>query len=724
MDKSNDIYYVRPAGRHLLTIGRDLIQDQYAAVVELVKNAYDADSPDVELTFKISQDRNNLTVTIADLGHGMSRDTVINKWLVPSTDDKFERKISPKGRIMQGRKGIGRYAASILGDTLLLDTVTEDGKRTEVLIEWKDFEKAEFLDDVEILVTTTQSDRPSGTILTITGGIGHISEWDDEQVNKLKFELKKLIPPISSDLIPNFKEDIFEIYLNLINFYSNQESRISEQIKPYPIFELYDYRISGGIDEDGKGDLIFENNKAKNTIIENIKFDNEKSTRCGNLFFDLRVYDRDKESIEVLINRGLKDEAGNYVGKNQARNLLNEYNGIGVYRNGFRIRPLGDPDFDWLELNKQRVQDPSRKIGSDQVIGYVLIEPEEQSHLEEKSARDGLRENQAYKSLRILARSVISELESRRFIYRQKVGLSRKAVKVEKEIKKLFSFDDLKNGIRSKLIKSGVSQKDADDIIEIISEKEQENNVIVEEIRRTVAIYQGQATLGKIVNVVLHEGRKPLNFFKNQLKNLDFWAKELKEEYSQDTLDEVLEIADGLGANSRLLVELFRRLDPLAAGKRGSKREFNIYKALNGATQVFENELIENKIVLKIDCPKELTLFGWENDIYVILTNLIDNSIYWITNKNVTKREIEISVGYNNGLDYIDYRDTGPGIEDYLIESEVIFDPEFSTKPEGTGLGLAIAGEAAIRNDLELKAFSSNTGAYFRLQPIEGLKND
>jgi signal transduction histidine kinase len=70
-------------------------------------------------------------------------------------------------------------------------------------------------------------------------------------------------------------------------------------------------------------------------------------------------------------------------------------------------------------------------------------------------------------------------------------------------------------------------------------------------------------------------------------------------------------------------------------------------------------------------------------------------------------------------LQYIDYRDTGPGIEDHLIESEVIFEPDFSTKPEGTGLGLAIAGEAATRNGLELKAFASDTGAYFRLQPKE-----
>jgi C4-dicarboxylate-specific signal transduction histidine kinase len=99
------------------------------------------------------------------------------------------------------------------------------------------------------------------------------------------------------------------------------------------------------------------------------------------------------------------------------------------------------------------------------------------------------------------------------------------------------------------------------------------------------------------------------------------------------------------------------------------------------------------------------------------MTNLIENSIFWITNKNTKTKHISVTVNFDKTLVFIDYRDTGPGIEPHLIESEVIFEPEFSTKPNGQGLGLAIAGEAAMRNGLELKAYASDTGAYFRLQP-------
>ena len=109
---------------------------------------------------------------------------------------------------------------------------------------------------------------------------------------------------------------------------------------------------------------------------------------------------------------------------------------------------------------------------------------------------------------------------------------------------------------------------------------------------------------------------------------------------------------------------------------------------------------------------------SWSKDIYAIFTNLIDNSLYWMSEKEVCKRTITIELlTESDSLQHIDYRDTGPGIEPALIETEVIFEPQFSTKPNGTGLGLAIAGEAAERNGLELKVYEYERGAFFRLQP-------
>jgi len=709
---SSGTYKIRPAGRHILTIGRDLIQDCYAAVVELVKNAYDADSRDVNIEFRAKPDRSGYAIVITDHGHGMSRDTVIHKWMVPSTRDKLDRRQSPAGRIMQGRKGVGRYAASILGTDLLLETVTPQGEKTTLLVEWNTFEAATYLDDVEILIETAEVSEPSGTRLTMTGDGELLGEWNQKQFDKLRFELKKLISPVSAAISDEVNDDEFRISLEIDGFPDVQD--VTETIEPYPIFDLFDYRITGRIGADGKGALTYSLQKARNTTEDKIRFDAGGPTGCGELVFDIRVYDREREAIDSLLERGLNK----YVGKLQARQLLNEYNGIGVYRNGFRIRPLGDAAFDWVELNKRRVQNPSKFIGSDQAIGYVLVQSDEESGLIEKSARDGLKENSAYSSLKKITTLIISKLEERRFSYRLQAGLGRSSRNIDRKIEKLFSTDELKKTVRSSLLKYGVGKDVVTDVIEIISRDAEDKNKVADDIRQTVAIYQGQATLGKIINVILHEGRRPLNYFRNQIPNLRYWYDSFLKTGDAGKLETFMPIAEGVGQNAEVFVKLFSRLDPLAAGKRTARKPLDLKKTIRNSLSVFDEEMKTYHVVAKVEGPDDFRFSSWQQDIYAIFTNLVDNSIYWMNEKNVPKREITIEVVTDgDSLLHVDYRDTGPGIEPDLIASEVIFEPQFSTKPSGTGLGLAIAGEAATRNGLELKSFESEQGAWFRLQP-------
>ena len=166
-----------------------------------------------------------------------------------------------------------------------------------------------------------------------------------------------------------------------------------------------------------------------------------------------------------------------------------------------------------------------------------------------------------------------------------------------------------------------------------------------------------------------------------------------------------------------MFVTLFGRLDPLAASRRSKPRELDICAEIKGCIAVFEGELNEAEITVHFDFAKPHRLLFRREDIYSIFTNLIDNSIHWIKEKKSTKKEIHIQIELEGDrVRHIDYRDSGPGIADSLIEDDLIFDPEFSTKEGGTGLGLAIAGEAATRNGLELIAIRSEHGAYFRLQ--------
>jgi signal transduction histidine kinase len=707
MNKKNT-FKIRPAGRHLLTIGEDLIQDAYAAVIELVKNAYDADSPDVRISINKKKDNNEYTIVILDHGHGMTLETVKNRWLVPSTPDKKERRISPSGRVMQGSKGIGRYASAILGDNLELITITAKGEKNVISINWSDFNKAEYLDDVPVIVETVSSKEKSGTKLTITG---NSLIWDKDRFDKLRFELKKLIPPIKI----KSKDEKFLIYLNITGF--NDYNNIKEKIEPFPIMDFFDYRISGHINTRGKGSLVYSSQKARNIADEEIQIDLGQPTKCGKLDFDIRAYDRDKESIESLINRGLTDSDKNYLSNQEARKVLNDYNGIGVYRNGFRIRPLGDAEFDWLKLNKRRVQNPSRCIGSDQFIGYVFIESEEKSGLIEKSARDGLKVNTSYDALIEATISVIAKLEEKRFKFRKDTGLGRTGRNINKRLDALYFNEELRKEIITQLKKHRLKNEILDEIGNTFDNDADKKAKLADEIRDAVGIYQGQATLGKIINVILHEGRRPLNFFKNQIPNLQFWYNTLLKSKNTGDYKEFLSIADSFGLNAEILVTLFSRIDPLAMGKRARKNILNLKEAIVKNFSIFNNEMKAANIRFTISGPDDFKYQAWQQDIYAIFTNLIDNSIYWIKEKKCKKRNISVNIVLNGGdLSYIDYRDSGPGIEPDLIADEIIFEPDFSTKPNGTGLGLAIAGEAALRNNLELKVYESDQGAYFRLQ--------
>ena len=714
--KTSTTYKIRPAGRHILTIGRDLIQDNYAAVFELVKNAYDADSPDVNIEFIVTPDRSRYIIVISDHGHGMSKDDVINKWLVPSTQDKLKRQSSPAGRPLQGSKGVGRYAASILGADLLLETVNTKGEKTTAYLKWSSFETASYLDDVEILLETETVSKASGTQLTINGGSETLAEWDQKQFDKLRFELKKLTSPIINVFSNEGRNDAFCISLTVNGF--PEVNNVNEIIEPYPLFDLFDYKISGKISRDGTGMLTYSSQKARNTIEEKIAFNFGEPTVCGELDIDIRVYDREADAIDALIKRGFTDESGKYVQKLEARQILNASNGIGVYRNGFRIRPLGDPDFDWLKLNARRVQNPTRCIGSNQAIGYVQIQPEDQSYLIEKSARDGLKENAAFSQLKEITTQVITELEWRRFNYRKSAGLSRPGFKVESNLQNLFSFDELKRNIETKLTKTAVDQTTTDEIIKLINQDAEEKNKIAEEIRQTVIVYQSQITLGKIINVLLHEGRRPLSYFRNRIPYLKRRYNSFQKNGDSANLEKIMETLDGITENSQFFVNLFKRLDPLAAGKRTAKKPLVLKKIIESAFSVFENEIKSHNISAEISGPDDFRFSAWHQDIYAIFTNLVDNSLYWISQKKSETREItvEFLMG-EGGLVHIDYHDTGPGIEANLIESGVIFEPHFSTKPDGTGLGLAIAVEAAERSGFELKAIESEEGAHFRLQP-------
>jgi signal transduction histidine kinase len=737
---SDITYKIRPAARLIHTIGSDLIGDSYAALVELVKNSYDADATNVDIVFKYTEieKENALFISIRDNGHGMDFDTVINKWLVPATNDKLKRKISKNGtRTLQGRKGIGRFAASILGQEMTLSTVDENGEKSETVIDWRIFKTDDYLENIEILVDKNETNEPSGTEILIIAkdekyeeiiideeGLeetvekidSKLSYWNRDTLEQLINELRKLISPFEESIDDEFK-------INL-SFENSPFPEIDENIKidTYPIIEFYDYRISGTISEKGNANFLFENNinpevVQKERISTTLELSGN-SKYCGQINVDFRVYDREPEAIDNLINKGLINPVSkNLMGKRQAKKLLDEVYGVNIYKNFFRIRPYGNGGIDWIDLDKRRIQNPTQRISNNQIVGFVTIQSEEKSGLEEKSARDGLKDNENFFGLKELVQKALFELEIRRLAYRIKSEKSRgKQTKVKDAINSLFSLAEVKTTIGKKLSEFKIDKKAIDEIDNILTEEEAKKAELKEEIEKTIAIYQGQATLGKIVNFILHEGRKPLQFFNSETRVMERYLKFYRATKDEEHLDELTKSINGFQINSKFISTLFKRISPLAKQKRDKKSDFPVVKVINESLDVFKSSVDDANIKVNVLGDEKIQIFGWSEDLYIALTNLIENSVYWLGISKSDTKEITIDVSESPNSVIIDYKDTGPGLSDLEIESGAIFEPGYSKKIDGTGLGLAIAGEASDRLNGELLARKSNNGVNFQIE--------
>ena len=218
---------LRPRARIVRTIGDQLISGPEAALIELVKNAFDADSPAIGITIVPRSPSAPLgQVLVQDLGHGMTYDDVVNRWFEPATDEKVRRQTSPGGRRLLGAKGIGRFAASRLGSktTLLTTSKTKAGHfdRVSVFIDWNAFSSDQYLDELDIpikRIPLPAKHRPK------TGVELSIEDLRDQWTRK---KLEGLIRELRRVATPTEELDHFDIHLNL-NAFTTELSGVDGQ---------------------------------------------------------------------------------------------------------------------------------------------------------------------------------------------------------------------------------------------------------------------------------------------------------------------------------------------------------------------------------------------------------------------------------------------------------------------------------------------------------------
>ena len=169
----------KPRARLLLQLGDQLIKNESIALLELTKNAYDADASKVDIIMRHPDSIEEGTIEIEDDGFGMTPDIVENVWLEPGSNYKqeqfAERRLTPiYQRLPIGEKGIGRFGAHKLGNLIEMTTKSANANEVFVRIDWTQFAEHRYLEEVPIRIIEREHPQhfvggKTGTRIVIKG---------------------------------------------------------------------------------------------------------------------------------------------------------------------------------------------------------------------------------------------------------------------------------------------------------------------------------------------------------------------------------------------------------------------------------------------------------------------------------------------------------------------------------------------------------------------------
>lgn len=721
---------LRPRARLLRTIGDELISSETVAVIELVKNAYDADATRVAVKFTAPLEAGKGCIEVIDNGHGMSLNTIRTAWMEPATPTKRRHnKSEQRARRMLGEKGIGRFATSRLADFLEVVSRRADSDReVRVFFDWSQFnDEQKYLDEVEILweevlpsdihpngdigALWDEEKRPQdselthGTILrmqSLTVG------WEEEQLQTLRTALARLVSPflaeeqVNDDFAEEQINDEFQIMLQL----PDEFEHLSGKVQPPEALKNPPYSLKGSIDRSGNYKLKVRIKDEEECLEGRFLLRGrpqpdhpppERSPQCGPFDIELRVWDRDEALGELAREQGstIKD----------VRRDLDEAAGVNVYRDGFRVLPYGEPSNDWLRLDARRVDNPSLRLSNNQVVGYVRISSEQNPQLRDQSNREGLIAGPALEDLRELIKMAMAKLETER------ASARRNKDQGEGHDVGLFSDFDLKS------VRDLIKRRHPEDseLLRLVGEKDKDLGRRVEKVQEVISRYRRLATLGRLIDTVLHDGRAPLSKIRNEVR-LGMRDVERSRNRSEGLINKLKDRFDVVSRQSDALKTVFDKIEPFGGRKRGRPSRVRLEQVIADAFAVLDGDT--EKVGAQVTLPESNTIVTVDpSEVQEIIVNLLDNSLYWLHEVPKDARRILVEVNrVSPNMVNILFSDSGPGVKPQFRDS--IFEPYFSDKPDGAGQGLAIAGEIVKEHydgELELVDGGPLPGATFRI---------
>ena len=657
----------RPRARMLQLLGDELLSSARLAVFELVKNAYDADATEVFVRLDLTSGRNP-TITVSDDGEGMTLDILQSVWLVPGNEHRQKQRHShqrtPKhGRLPLGEKGLGRFAVHKLGNRISMVTRAQNSDECVIKINWDELIAHPFLDEAPVKITIRPPEVFTGSKTGTQIQIEELrTDWTRGEVRRLHNQITSICSPFEDSSgfqavleVPGNEgwigdlPDVSEILNRAIWKFSFRLDNGNFDWK-YEFRQVPGLRLKSRNVEKSGEKLILLQRTRKGRKRKEVVADEATFQGIGPVTGEFYVYDRDREVLRRLVNIQL------------LTGYLDDMGGIRVYRDGMRVYNYGEHDDDWLGLDLRRVNNPTRRISRNIILGAIHLSLKKSTGLIEKTNREGFVENDACDQLKDIVLGILAAFELERQFDKDHI----RQLTAKQDDPTTAEIEKTVENLRQELDRRGFR-----DTFEPYLAK------IKKDYRSMQETLLSASMSGLNLAVVFHEverGVRTLHHVIVEGADMESAARQARD---------LMHLLDGFAVllrrnskeqhSARKLVEATRRVNSLRFRHHGI---LFVCPLLDGGTEGFQSRFAFNLVL-------------------GALNNLIDNALYWLrvrwpdVQAEGESSERKLYIGLSDDFEAgpaIVVADNGAGFREDA--SEHLARPFFTRKPEGMGLGL------------------------------------
>lgn len=645
----------------LARLGEELNQSFDHSVLELVKNAYDADAKTCTVEL-IETAQPGGSVIVSDDGDGMETDAIVNGWLVLGSSWKTTSELTKLGRTAAGSKGLGRLAAIRMGKKVRMLSIPKGNSRRlhDLSVDWEHFETAKVVEDINLDIETRKN---------ATGGHGTRVELlqlrtaiTNDEVRRMARSLLLLTDPFG-DRVSGFQVRLIA-----------PEFKEVENLLKKKYFDFSEYHLQAYIDKTGNAVATILDWKGGELARADLatlrrKTKNPTPYAAPTATFDLWTFNLASDT-EVFSARKISPA--------EIRPWLRAFGGVHVYQGDIRVAPYGNAGNDWLEMNLARARSPEERPSTNNSIGRMQIHHDGAHVLRQKTDRTGFIEDKVFLELRTFA------LDALAWLARWRLDLAQKRrERDKKEVPKAAAAQ--RDKVEVAISKAPPLVRKA--IQEAFSGYEKSRDKEADGLRKEVQLYRTLSTAGITAATFSHESQG------NPLKVIDLSVNALKSQVPKVIKEPMLAklmrpIRDIEKASANLSTLGSTTLSLVRATKRRIGKVL-VHEVINRVVLLFE-PFVEGRSATIERALGAGTPFlrTSEAALESVLVNFINNSLSAFERAGTENRHIRISTTVHPDEVEIHIADSGPGIKEFKLND--IWLPGVTANPEGTGLGLTI----------------------------------